>query len=175
MYCVVFMSAGIPADFRMFAISYSLLRMLLVIKYVRVAIHIHKVRKLTAGFCIGFGIGSILWFIGGICNLLSLCIVGIIVEYMTPFLLVPLMISVHKSHMVERFSSFAAITCAGNIFMILKNMQFHIGIPLSFIGESQDNFSSMMIPFLAICIPISTLIIYSTNMGVETSNFHESN
>ena len=97
-----------------FAISYAVLRFILVAEYIRVGRLIPEARPLTNRYSIGFGIAALIWllsaFIPGPWRFVFWGI-ALLVDFLTPFTAGDIHINfpVHPTHLPERFGLFTII------------------------------------------------------------------
>eukprot|EP00935_MAST-01C_sp_MAST-1C-sp1_P001454 g1454.t1 len=160
---------GAIADDHTFQLFYVLVRLVLIFKYLRAARSIPAARKLITGLMAGFGSALVLWVVAAFLPRsarLTCCAVGILIEYATPFLLFPWMISVNPGHIFERFASFTVLTLAGNLFSVMMEMP-----PM---GEvSGWSMRPILITFFSVMVPLTMMLLYTEFIGVDIAGFEE--
>ena len=99
--------------YRSFALGYILCRVVLVAQYIYISIAIDKARWCATRLALGFGVSVLLWS----CSLASsedavvlpLWTAGLLVDLVTPFLLLGQMLGLHHEHLPERFLLFTVV------------------------------------------------------------------
>ena len=107
-----------------FAISYAILRFILVAEYFRVGQKIAEARPLTNRYCIGFGIAATIWLISAFVPApwrFLLWGVAILVDFITPFGAGDIHINFppHPTHLPERFGLFTIIVIGEAIVSVV--------------------------------------------------------
>jgi low temperature requirement protein LtrA len=117
-----------------FAISYAILRFILVAEYFRVGQKISEARPLTNRYCIGFGIAATIWLISAFVPAplrFLLWGVAILVDFITPFGAGNIHINFppHPTHLPERFGLFTIIVIGEAIVSVvfaISNVGFNL-------------------------------------------------
>lgn len=131
----VFMAVSIPdgvgKNSGWFALSYAVIRTILVVEYLRTRQHVSPARQLTTKYSIGFSIAAGIWFV-------SICvpppirfvfwIIGLVVDIGTPLffsrqLSVQFAPDIH--HLPERFGSFTIIVLGISILGVVNGIAAH--------------------------------------------------
>ena len=107
-----------------FAISYAVLRFILVAEYIRVGRLIPEARPLTHRYSIGFGIAAIIWLSSAFVPApwrFILWGIALLIDFLTPFTAGDIHINfpVHPTHLPERFGLFTIIVIGEAIVSIV--------------------------------------------------------
>lgn len=107
-----------------FAISYAILRFILVAEYVRVGRHVPEARPLTNRYSIGFGIAAFIWLISAFVPTPArfvLWVLALLVDFLTPFTAGEIHINFppHPTHLPERFGLFTIIVIGEAIVSVV--------------------------------------------------------
>ena len=107
-----------------FAISYAILRFILVAEYVRVGRHVPEARPLTNRYSIGFGIAAFIWLISAFVPAPArfvLWVLALLVDFLTPFTAGEIHINFppHPTHLPERFGLFTIIVIGEAIVSVV--------------------------------------------------------
>ncbi|KAL1524953.1 hypothetical protein AB1Y20_019829 [Prymnesium parvum] len=131
---VIGMAAGVqlpiwsPSGFCRVVGFYALVRLGLVLKYVRVWLALPSTRQLSSGFIRGFSLGVLSWAAAIAIAPTPTALVwtfaafGLAFDYGTPFALLRGMVAVHKIHMPQRFSGFVALMFIGVLFNFMQTL-----------------------------------------------------
>ncbi len=117
-----------------FAISYAVLRFILVAQYIRVGRNLPDARPLTRRYSIGFGIAATIWLISAFIPApyrFVLWGVALFVDFLTPFRAGDLHINfpTHPTHLPERFGLFTIIIIGEAIVSVvvaISNVGFNL-------------------------------------------------
>jgi low temperature requirement protein LtrA len=114
-----------------FALSYALMRSILVIEYLRTRRHVPAARQLTTRYSIGFSIAAGIWFASIFVPTpirLIFWIIGLAVDIGTPLLLarqLSVQFAPHMHHLPERFGSFTIIVLGISILGVVNGIAAH--------------------------------------------------
>jgi len=120
-----------------FAISYAILRFILVAEYIRVGRYLPEARPLTNRYSIGFGIAALIWLISAFVpapGRYVLWVTALLVDFLTPLTAGEIHINfpVHPTHLPERFGLFTIIVIGEAIVSVVIAIS-NVGLNL-FIG-----------------------------------------
>lgn len=117
--------AGLGSSSSGFAISYAIVRLLLVVEYIRAGHYVREARLLTGRYSKGFALAALIWLISAFVPIPTrflLWAVGLVVDFGTPIFAGQLhsQLAPHAWHLPERFGLFTLIvlgeTIAGAVF-----------------------------------------------------------
>jgi low temperature requirement protein LtrA len=114
-----------------FALSYAIMRTILVIEYLRTRRHVPAARQLTTRYSIGFSIAAGIWFASIFVPppfRLFLWIIGLGVDIGTPLLFarqLSVQFAPHIHHLPERFGSFTIIVLGISILGVVNGIAAH--------------------------------------------------
>jgi len=114
-----------------FALSYALMRSILVIEYLRTRRHVPAARQLTTRYSIGFSIAAGIWFASIFVPTpirLIFWIIGLAVDIGTPLLFarqLSVQFAPHIQHLPERFGSFTIIVLGISILGVVNGIAAH--------------------------------------------------
>jgi len=114
-----------------FALSYALMRSILVIEYLRTRRHVPAARQLTTRYSIGFSIAAGIWFASIFVPTpirLIFWIIGLAVDIGTPLLFarqLSVQFAPHMHHLPERFGSFTIIVLGISILGVVNGIAAH--------------------------------------------------
>jgi len=114
-----------------FALSYALMRTILVIEYLRTRRNIPAARQLTTRYSIGFSIAAGIWFASIFVptpTRLIFWIIGLAVDIGTPLLFarqLSVQFAPHVHHLPERFGSFTIIVLGISILGVVDGIAAH--------------------------------------------------
>jgi low temperature requirement protein LtrA len=114
-----------------FALSYALMRTILVIEYQRTRRNVPAARQLTTRYSIGFSIAAGIWFASIFVPTpirLIFWIIGLVVDIGTPLLFarqLSVQFSPHVHHLPERFGSFTIIVLGISILGVVDGIAAH--------------------------------------------------
>lgn len=114
-----------------FALSYAVIRIILVIEYLRTRRHVPAARQLTTRYCIGFSIAAGIWFVSTIVPppiRYILWIIGLGVDICTPVLLTrqfQVQFAPNVHHLPERFGSFTIIVLGILVLGVVNGIAPH--------------------------------------------------
>jgi low temperature requirement protein LtrA len=142
-----------------FALSYSAIRFLLVLEYVRIGRRIPSAKPLTERYSIGFASSAAIWTVSAFVPpplRFILWGTGLAIDFVTPFLAGQLAIKFapHISHLPERMGLFVIIVLGESI----------LGVVVGLAGHEWDIYSSLSVG-LGLSIPFSLWWIYFDNIG----------
>ena len=142
-----------------FALSYSAIRFLLVIEYIRVWYRLPSTRPLTKRYSIGFAVSATIWTVSAFLPpplRFILWGVGMTIDLVTPLLIGQLAIKFapHESHLPERMGLFVIIVLGESI----------LGIVAGLAGHEWNIYSTLSVG-LGLSIPFSLWWIYFDNVG----------
>ena len=117
-----------------FAISYAVLRFILVAQYIRVGRNLPDARPLTRRYSIGFGIAATIWLISAFIPApyrFVLWGVALFVDFLTPFRAGDIHINfpTHPTHLPERFGLFTIIVIGEaivSVVLAISNVGFNL-------------------------------------------------
>ncbi|MGZ7043453.1 MAG: low temperature requirement protein A [Methanobacterium sp.] len=123
-----------------FALSYALLRLMLVFEYYRVGRNVPQARKLSNHYCIGFSAVAVLWIISIFLPspwIYVLWGIALIIDLLTPitaggkhYMLPP-----HETHLPERFGLFIIILIGETIIsVVFKISSLGLNLTTDFMG-----------------------------------------
>jgi low temperature requirement protein LtrA len=131
----VFMAVSIPdglgKNSGWFALSYALIRTILVIEYLRTRKHVPAARQLTTKYSIGFSIAAGIWFVSAFVPppiRFIFWIIGLGVDIGTPLLFarqLSVQFAPHIQHLPERFGSFTIIVLGISILGVVNGIAAH--------------------------------------------------
>lgn len=121
-----------------FAISYAILRLLLVAEYYRAGIHIEQARTLTNHYVKGFGVAAIIWAISAFFPdpaRYLLWALALIIDLLTPITASQKQVKLppHSTHLPERFGLFTIILIGEAVVSIVFRVS---DLGLTFITET---------------------------------------
>ena len=114
-----------------FALSYAVIRAILVIEYLRTRRHVPAARQLTTRYSIGFSIAAGIWFVSAFLPppvRFVLWMVGLVVDIGTPLLFarqLSVQFAPHTHHLPERFGSFTIIVLGISILGVVDGIAAH--------------------------------------------------
>jgi low temperature requirement protein LtrA len=114
-----------------FALSYALMRTILVIEYLRTRRNVPAARQLTTRYSIGFSIAAGIWFASIFVpapTRLIFWIIGLAVDIGTPLLFagqLSVQFAPHVHHLPERFGSFTIIVLGISILGVVNGIAAH--------------------------------------------------
>jgi low temperature requirement protein LtrA len=114
-----------------FALSYAVIRAILVIEYLRTRRHVPAARQLTTRYSIGFSIAAGIWFVSVFLPSpirFVLWIIGLAVDIGTPLLFarqLSVQFAPHTHHLPERFGSFTIIVLGISILGVVDGIAAH--------------------------------------------------
>ncbi|MFL6475067.1 MAG: low temperature requirement protein A [Nitrososphaera sp.] len=122
---------GLGENSRWFALSYAIMRVILVIEYLRTRRHVPDARELTTRYSIGYSIAAAIWFVSVFVPLpfrLFLWILGMAIDIGTPLLL-PRRLSVqfppNVHHLPERLGFLTIIVLGISILGVVNGIAAH--------------------------------------------------
>jgi low temperature requirement protein LtrA len=131
----VFMAVSVPDGLGKnsvwFALSYALMRSILVIEYLRTRRHVPAACQLTTRYSIGFSIAAGIWFASIFVPppiRLIFWIIGLAVDIGTPLLFarqLSVQFAPHMHHLPERFGSFTIIVLGISILGVVNGIAAH--------------------------------------------------
>ncbi|HYZ49677.1 MAG TPA: low temperature requirement protein A, partial [Nitrososphaeraceae archaeon] len=122
---------GLGKNSSWFALSYAIMRTVLVIEYLRTRRHVPAVRQLTTRYSIGFSIAAGIWFASIFVPApirLIFWIIGLAVDIGTPLLFarqLSVQFAPHIHHLPERFGSFTIIVLGISILGVVDGIADH--------------------------------------------------
>ena len=122
---------GLGKNSSWFALSYAIMRTILVIEYLRTRKHVPAARQLTTRYSIGFSIAAGIWFASIFVPppfRLFLWIIGLGVDIGTPLLFarqLSVQFAPHIHHLPERFGSFTIIVLGISILGVVNGIADH--------------------------------------------------
>jgi low temperature requirement protein LtrA len=142
-----------------FALSYVMVRVMLVFQYLRVAQSVPQARQLATWYSFGFAVAACCWFISTFVPLpwrLGLWIVGIIIDFLTPLTAAHLQNKLfpHFEHLPERFGLFLIIVLGEAIVSVVNG-----------VSAMEWQFMSVTFAVLGFAIAFSFWWIYFENVG----------
>ena len=161
------MAAGVVRDgSNIFSGSYALVRLLLILKYARTASHLPAARSVCLKFIACFSFGVCFWvascFVDDSAAKWTLLLLGISVDYASPFLLLRSLPPIHKSHMPERCSLWVVMISSVFVLDFLDDALGADVMDERSGGEDiRAHFLSCARVVGAISIPFSFLMLYS--------------
>ena len=114
-----------------FALSYAIMRTILVIEYLRTRKYVPAARQLTTTYSIGFSIGAGIWFLSVFVPSpirFILWMIGLAVDIGTPLLFarrLSVQFAPHVHHLPERFGSFTIIVLGISILGVVNGIAAH--------------------------------------------------
>ena len=114
-----------------FALSYTAIRAILVIEYLRTRRHVPAARQLTTRYSIGFSIAAGIWFVSAFLPApirFVLWGIGLAVDIGTPLLFarqLSVQFAPHAHHLPERFGSFTIIVLGISILGVVDGIADH--------------------------------------------------
>jgi low temperature requirement protein LtrA len=114
-----------------FALSYAVIRAILVIEYLRTRRHVPAARQLTTRYSIGFSIAAGIWFVSVFLPppiRFVLWMIGLAVDIGTPLLFarqLSVQFAPHTHHLPERFGSFTIIVLGISILGVVDGIAAH--------------------------------------------------
>ena len=122
---------GLGKNSTWFALSYAIMRTILVIEYLRTGRYVPAARQLTSRYSIGFSIAAGIWFLSVFVPppiRLILWILGMGVDIGTPLLFarrLSVQFAPHVHHLPERFGSFTIIVLGISILGVVDGIAAH--------------------------------------------------
>jgi low temperature requirement protein LtrA len=122
---------GLGKNSSWFALSYAIMRTVLVIEYLRTRRHVPAARQLTMRYSIGFSIAAGIWFVSIFVPTpirLIFWIIGLTVDIGTPLLFarqLSVQFAPHAHHLPERFGSFTIIVLGISILGVVNGIAAH--------------------------------------------------
>jgi low temperature requirement protein LtrA len=122
---------GLGKNSSWFALSYALMRTILVIEYLRTRRHVPAARQLTTRYSIGFSIAAGIWFASIFVPppiRLIMWIIGLAADIGTPLLFarqLSVQFAPHVHHLPERFGSFTIIVLGISILGVVNGIAAH--------------------------------------------------
>lgn len=122
--------AGLGHSSAGFAMSYAVIRLLLVVEYIRAGCYVAEARPLTRRYSRGFALAAIIWLISVFVPMPArfvLWMVGLAIDFGTPILAGQLhsQLAPHAWHLPERFGLFTLIvlgeTVAGAVYGVSRH------------------------------------------------------
>jgi low temperature requirement protein LtrA len=114
-----------------FALSYAVIRAILVIEYLRTRRHVPAARQLSTRYSIGFSIAAGIWFVSAFLPppiRFVLWMIGLVVDIGTPLLFarqLSVQFAPHTHHLPERFGSFTIIVLGISILGVVDGIAAH--------------------------------------------------
>jgi low temperature requirement protein LtrA len=114
-----------------FALSYVVIRTILVIEYLRTGTQVPAAHQLTKRYSIGFSISAGIWFVSVFVPppaRFILWIVGLVIDVCTPLLYArrfSVQFAPHRQHLPERFGSFTIIVLGISILGVVNGIAPH--------------------------------------------------
>jgi low temperature requirement protein LtrA len=107
-----------------FAISYAVLRFILVAEYIRVGRLVPAARPLTRRYSIGFGIAAVIWLLSAFVPVpwrFILWGIALLVDFLIPFTAgdIHIIFPIHPTHLPERFGLFTIIVIGETIVSVV--------------------------------------------------------
>jgi low temperature requirement protein LtrA len=142
-----------------FALSYVIVRLMLVFQYLRAAIHLPQARGLACRYAIGFAIAAAFWLVSVFVPIPArffLWMLGLLVDFATPLTSVKLQTRLlpNFEHLPERFGLFTIIVLGEAIIAVVNG-----------IAEQNWNLPSVIAAALGFSIAFSLWWIYFENVG----------
>jgi low temperature requirement protein LtrA len=122
---------GLGKNSSWFALSYAIMRTILVIEYLRTRRQVPSARQLTTRYSIGFSIAAGIWFVSVFVPppiRFILWIIGLGVDICTPLLFAKqfsVQFAPHAHHLPERFGSFTIIVLGISILGVVNGIASH--------------------------------------------------
>jgi low temperature requirement protein LtrA len=122
---------GLGKNSSWFALSYAIMRIVLVIEYLRTRSYVPAARQLTTRYSIGFSIAAGMWFVSIFVPppiRLIFWIIGLTVDIGTPLLFarqLSVQFAPHVHHLPERFGSFTIIVLGISILGVVNGIAAH--------------------------------------------------
>src|SRR5919199_46773 len=122
---------GLGKNSGWFALSYAVIRTILVIEYLRTRRHVPAARQLTTRYSIGFSIAAGIWFASILVPTpirLIFWVIGLVVDIGTPLLFarqLSVQFAPHVHHLPERFGSFTIIVLGISILGVVNGIAAH--------------------------------------------------
>jgi low temperature requirement protein LtrA len=122
---------GLGKNSSWFALSYTIMRTILVIEYLRTRRHVPAARQLTTRYSIGFSIAAAIWFASIFVPppiRLIMWIIGLAADIGTPLLFarqLSVQFAPHVHHLPERFGSFTIIVLGISILGVVNGIAAH--------------------------------------------------
>jgi low temperature requirement protein LtrA len=122
---------GLGKNSSWFALSYTIMRTILVIEYLRTRRHVPAARQLTTRYSIGFSIAAGIWFASIFVPLpirFIMWIIGLAADIGTPLLFarqLSVQFAPHVHHLPERFGSFTIIVLGISILGVVNGIAAH--------------------------------------------------
>jgi low temperature requirement protein LtrA len=150
---------GLGASSIGFALSYVVIRVMLVFQYLRVAQNIPAARSFATWYAFGFAIAASLWFISTFLPIpfrLAFWLLGIIVDFLTPLTATHLQSKLLPDfeHLPERFGLFVIIVLGESIVSVING-----------VAQQEWQFMSVVFAVLGFAIAFSLWWIYFENVG----------
>ncbi len=110
-----------------FALSYTAVRTVLVVKYLRAIYHIPIARPLTTRYAIGFAIAALIWLVSAFVPIpvrFAFWVLGLFVDFATPLSASKLQVQLppHASHLPERMGLFTLIVLGESIIAVVSGV-----------------------------------------------------
>lgn len=142
-----------------FALSYAIVRLMLVFQYLRAAIHLPLARGLACRYAIGFAIAAVLWLISTVIPIeerFFLWALGLLIDFATPLTSVKLQARLlpNFEHLPERFGLFTIIVLGEAIIAVVSG-----------VTEQKWNLTSVAAAVLGFSIAFSFWWIYFDNVS----------
>ncbi len=122
---------GLGKNTEWFALSYAVIRIILVIEYIRARKHVPSANNLTTRYALGFSLSAIIWIISAITISevrFILWMIGLTIDIGTPLLFTKnatLNFTPHVQHLPERFGSFTIIVLGISILGVVNGIAPH--------------------------------------------------
>ena len=122
---------GLGKNSSWFALSYGIMRTILVIEYLRTRKNVPAARELTTRYSIGFSIAAGIWFASIFVPTpvrLIFWVIGLVVDIGTPLLFarqLSVQFAPHVHHLPERFGSFTIIVLGISILGVVDGIAAH--------------------------------------------------
>lgn len=144
-----------------FALSYAVVRTVLVVEYLRAGKHVTVARSLTKRYARGFGIAAAIWLVSAFVPVpvrFGLWVVGLAVDFATPIFAGQLhsQLAPDSAHLPERFGLFTLIVLGEAIVAVVNS-----------IAEQEWNFSSALATALGFGIAFSFWWLYFDNLDAS--------
>jgi low temperature requirement protein LtrA len=118
---------GLPAGSAGFAFSYTLVRAVLVVQYVRAAWHYPASKELALRYARGFGVAAVIWLASGVVPVPGryvLWVVAVVIDFGTPLSSIHLHAKypLDESHLPERFGLFTLIVLGESVLAVVNGL-----------------------------------------------------
>lgn len=142
-----------------FALSYAIVRSVLVFQYMRAAKHVASARRLASWYAVGFAIAAVLWATSAFVPLpwrFSFWALGLALDFATPLSAIRLQAGLlpHFEHLPERFGLFTIIVLGEAIIAVVNG-----------VAEQKWHLPSAITAILGFSIAFSLWWIYFENVG----------